>query len=95
MVAPPSSRVYFEGSRREPLELGRRVKARRPTSRLNSPVSVTSCPPDGTRRAYRIDIHEFMAFMGIGQPEEFRKVTRAHVLAWRKDLEKKEVWFHE
>jgi hypothetical protein len=30
-----------------------------------------------TRRAYRIDIHEFMAFMGISQPEEFRKVTRA------------------
>jgi hypothetical protein len=44
-----------------------------------------------TRRAYRIDIHEFMAFMGIGQPEEFRKATRAHVLAWRKDLETREL----
>jgi len=40
-----------------------------------------------TRRAYRIDIHEFMGFVGIGRPEEFRTVTRAHVLAWRKDLE--------
>jgi site-specific recombinase XerD len=42
-----------------------------------------------TRRAYRIDIHDFMSFMGISQPEEFRKVTRAHVLAWRKDLEER------
>jgi hypothetical protein len=39
-----------------------------------------------TRRAYRIDIHELMAFMGFARPEEFRKVTRAHVLAWRKGL---------
>lgn len=42
-----------------------------------------------TRRAYRIDIHEFMNFLGIGQPPEFRRVTRAHVLAWRKDLERR------
>jgi hypothetical protein len=39
------------------------------------------------RRAYRVDIREFMGFMGIGRPEEFRKVTRAHVVAggrtWR------------
>ena len=40
-----------------------------------------------TRRAYRNDIHEFMGFVGIETPEEFRTVTRAHVLAWRKDLE--------
>ena len=44
-----------------------------------------------TRRAYRIDIHEFMGFVGIGRPEEFRTVTRAHVLAWRKDLEGREL----
>ena len=29
-----------------------------------------------TRRAYRIDIHEFMGFVGIGRPEEFLIVTR-------------------
>jgi len=40
-----------------------------------------------TRRAYRGDIREFMAFVGIARPEEFRQVTRAHVLAWRKTLE--------
>jgi Phage integrase, N-terminal SAM-like domain len=44
-----------------------------------------------TRRGYRVDIHEFIGFMGIAQPEEFRKVTRAHVLAWRKDLEGREL----
>ena len=44
-----------------------------------------------TRRAYRIDIHEFMWFLGISLPEDFRIVTRAHVLAWRKDLEAREL----
>lgn len=40
-----------------------------------------------TRRAYRNDLTEFMAFAGIGRPEQFRIVTRAHLLAWRHDLE--------
>lgn len=40
-----------------------------------------------TRRAYQNDLQEFMMFTGIQQPEKFRIVTRAHVLAWRKDLE--------
>jgi site-specific recombinase XerD len=39
-----------------------------------------------TRRAYRNDLHDFMAFVGIQAPEEFRQVTRAHVIAWRNDL---------
>ena len=41
-----------------------------------------------TRRAYESDIRAFMAFVGVAQPEEFRAVTRGHVLAWRADLEK-------
>lgn len=41
-----------------------------------------------TRRAYQNDLKAFMAFTGIVQPEEFRSVTRGHVLAWRADLEK-------
>ena len=41
-----------------------------------------------TRRAYQNDLKAFMAFTGIHQPEEFRAVTRGHVLAWRADLEK-------
>lgn len=44
-----------------------------------------------TRRAYRNDLEEFMTFVGIAAPEELRLVTRAHVLAWRKDLERREL----
>jgi site-specific recombinase XerD len=44
-----------------------------------------------TRRAYQIDIKEFMKFVGIGRPEAFRIVTRAHILAWRKGLEEREL----
>jgi hypothetical protein len=35
-----------------------------------------------TRRAYENAIRDFIRFTGIGQPEEFRTVTRAHVIAW-------------
>jgi len=44
-----------------------------------------------TRRAYKNDLQEFMTFIGIAAPEELRLVTRAHVLAWRKDLERREL----
>jgi site-specific recombinase XerD len=40
-----------------------------------------------TRRAYQNDLKEFMGFANIGSPEELRNVTRAHMIAWRKDLE--------
>ena len=39
-----------------------------------------------TRRAYENAIHDFMRFTGIVRAEEFRTVTRAHVIAWRDDL---------
>jgi site-specific recombinase XerD len=41
-----------------------------------------------TRRAYQSDLAGFMRFAGIEQPEEFRMVTRGHILAWRADLER-------
>jgi len=44
-----------------------------------------------TRRAYKIDVGEFIAFAGLGGIAELRAVTRAHVIAWRKDLEKREL----
>src|SRR5437868_5326160 len=44
-----------------------------------------------TRRAYRIDVTDFQNFVGIDRPEEFRQVTRAHVIAWRKSLEAREL----
>jgi integrase/recombinase XerD len=39
-----------------------------------------------SRRAYENAIRDFMRFIGIARPEEFRIVTRAHVIAWRDDL---------
>ena len=42
-----------------------------------------------TRRAYETDIDDFSKFIGIHRPEEFRSVTRSHVIAWRKTLEER------
>jgi integrase/recombinase XerD len=39
-----------------------------------------------TRRAYEAAVKDFMRFAGIKRPEEFRTITRAHVIAWRDDL---------
>jgi integrase/recombinase XerD len=44
-----------------------------------------------TRRAYENAIQDFMSFTGIARPEEFRAVTRAHVIAWRDDLARREL----
>ena len=51
----------------------------------------TNITNDNTRRAYRTDLQEFMGFVGIHQAEELRQVTRAHVIAWRTDLERREL----
>ncbi len=39
-----------------------------------------------TRRAYETALKDFMRFAGIVRSEEFRTVTRAHVIAWRDEL---------
>ena len=39
-----------------------------------------------TKRAYENAIADFMRFVGIKRPEEFRQITRAHVIAWRDEL---------
>lgn len=44
-----------------------------------------------TRRAYKIDVGEFSTFLRLKRPEEFRTVTRAHVIAWRELLERREL----
>ena len=44
-----------------------------------------------TRRAYEADIRSFMASAGITRPQDFRLVTRSHVLAWRHDLENQQL----
>lgn len=38
------------------------------------------------RRAYEAALKDFIRFTGIERPEEFRTVTRAHVIAWRDAL---------
>ena len=43
-----------------------------------------------TRRAYENALQDFMRFTGIARPDEFRSVTRAHVIAWRDDLARRE-----
>lgn len=42
-----------------------------------------------TRRAYQGDLEDFCRFVGLATADEFRSVTRAHVLAWRADLERR------
>jgi integrase/recombinase XerD len=37
------------------------------------------------RRAYESAVKDFMRFAGIKRPEEFRTITRAHIIAWRDD----------
>jgi integrase/recombinase XerD len=39
-----------------------------------------------TKRAYKNAVRDFMGFTGIAKPEEFRTVTRAHIIAWRDQL---------
>ena len=42
-----------------------------------------------TRRAYQGDLEDFCGFIGLSAAAEFRSVNRAHVLAWRAELEQR------
>lgn len=44
-----------------------------------------------TRRAYQNALTDFMRFAGIYQADEFRDVNRAHVIAWRDDLKRRDL----
>jgi integrase/recombinase XerD len=44
-----------------------------------------------TRRAYKLDIRDFSAFLGLQRSEDFRTVARAHVIAWRESLEARQL----
>ena len=44
-----------------------------------------------TRRAYKCDVTEFSQYVGLSKSEEFRTVTRAHVIAWRETLEARQL----
>jgi integrase/recombinase XerD len=45
----------------------------------------------GTQRIYKIAVRDFMRFTGIVRPEEFRILNRAHVIAWRDNLEQRKL----
>ena len=47
-----------------------------------------------TRRAYQGEIVDFCLFVGLHTPELFREVTRAHVLAWRRQFEQRGLFDH-
>jgi integrase/recombinase XerD len=40
-----------------------------------------------TRHAYETALKDFIRFVGIRRPQEFRIVTRAHIIAWRDELD--------
>jgi site-specific recombinase XerD len=42
-----------------------------------------------TQRAYSHHVKDFASFVGIRMPEEFRSVTRTHVIAWRDELNRR------
>ena len=42
-----------------------------------------------TRRAYQNDVAEFLRFTGLSISGQLRSVARAHVIAWRKDMERR------
>jgi integrase/recombinase XerD len=44
-----------------------------------------------TRRAYETALKDFTRFSGIERREEFRITTRAHVIAWREELARRQL----
>lgn len=46
---------------------------------------------ENTRRTYKIALRDFMQFTGIHKPEEFRQVTRAHIIAFRDELKRRDL----
>ena len=74
-----------------PLENGeRKLTAREFQSLADVPAEAewfANIENANTRRAYRNDVRDFMAFGGLQDLSEFRSVKRAHLIAWRKELE--------
>jgi integrase/recombinase XerD len=44
-----------------------------------------------TKRAYKNDVREFTRYSGLGDYDELRAVVRSHVIAWRKDMERRKL----
>lgn len=52
---------------------------------------LANIPNEKTRRAYARDVKEFFAFASIRDSASLRAVARAHVIAWRGTLEKRQL----
>ena len=44
-----------------------------------------------TRRAYKNDVREFIAYAGLHDYGELRSIARAHIIDWRRDMERREL----
>ena len=44
-----------------------------------------------TRRAYKIDVREFVVHTGLRSYADLRSIVRSHVIAWRKDMENRKL----
>src|SRR6201995_5467673 len=42
-----------------------------------------------TRRAYKNDVREFVAYTGLRDYLELRSIVRAHIIDWRRDMERR------
>lgn len=42
-----------------------------------------------TRRAYKNDVREFIAYAGLQNYGELRSIARSHIIAWRKNMEQR------
>src|SRR6202012_1310556 len=42
-----------------------------------------------TRRAYKTDVREFIAYAGLHDYGELRSIVRAHIIDWRRDMERR------
>jgi integrase/recombinase XerD len=44
-----------------------------------------------TRRAYKNDVGEFIAFTGLQDYMELRSIVRSHIIGWRKEMERRDL----
>lgn len=44
-----------------------------------------------TQRAYKNDVREFIAYAGLHNYGELRAIVRAHIIDWRRDMERREL----
>ena len=44
-----------------------------------------------TRRAYKNDVREFIAYAGLHDYGELRAIVRAHIIDWRRDMERRDL----